>query len=206
VVKPLSQLIAAAVSLLALTSTIWAGPLFPAVGAAMSANGKFLVAMEFEYLNPDQQTTTITRVSYRVLRREEFINDKFTTTNPFWSHDWDVGMAFPRGEGIPLPFISNDGRYLVLVSVTPPFSDFTVLRIYREQRYGGEDLLGTYKLKDIWSADELKAHANLTSAGRPLWFAGSTLGFSADSSAFVVRTPWGREVRLDLNGGAIHAQ
>jgi len=176
------------------------------VGAATSANGKFLVAMEFEYLNPDQQVTTITRVSYRVLRREEFINDKFTTTSPFWSHDWDVGMAFPKGEGIPLPFISNDGKYLVLISVTPPFSDFTVLRIYREHRYGGEDLLGTYKLKDIWTADELKAHANLTSTGRPLWFAGSTLGFSADSSAFVVRTPWGREVRLDLDGGAIHAQ
>jgi hypothetical protein len=77
--------------------------------------------MEFEYLNPDQQVTTITRVSYRVLRREEFINDKFATTNPFWSHDWDVGMAFPKGEGIPLPFISNDGKYLVLVSVTRLF-------------------------------------------------------------------------------------
>ena len=56
------------------------------------------------------------------------------------------------------------------------------------------------------TADELKAHANLTSTGRPLWFAGSTLAFSADSSAFVVRTPWGREVQLDLNRGAIHAQ
>lgn len=204
--KPLSRLTSVAVSLLALTSAAWAGPLFPAVGAATSANGKFLVAMEFEYLNPDQQVTTITRVSYRVLRREEFINDKFTTTNPFWSQDWDVGMAFPKEEGIPLPFISNDGKYLVLISVTPPFSDFTVLRIYREHRYGGGDLLGTYKLKDIWTADELKTHANLTSTGRPLWFAGSTLGFSADSSAFVVRTPWGREVRLDLDGGTIHAQ
>jgi hypothetical protein len=206
VVKPLRRLTSVAVSLLALTSAVWAGPLFPDVRAATSANGKFLVAMEFEYLNPDQQVTTITRVSYRVLRREEFINDKFTTTNPFWSHDWNVGMAYPKGEGIPLPFISNDGKYLVLVSADPPFSDITVLRIYREHRYGGEDLLGTYKLKDIWTADELKSHATLTSTGRPLWFAGSTLGFSADSSAFVVRTPWGREVRLDLNGGAIHAQ
>jgi len=205
VVKSLGRLTSVAVSLLALTSAVWAGPLFPTVGAATSANGKFLVAMEFEYLNPDQQVTTITRVSYRVLRREEFINDKFTTTNPFWSYDWDVGMV-PKGEGIPLPFISNDGKYLVLVSVTLPFSDFTVLRIYREHRYGGEDLLGTYKLKDIWTADELKAHANLTSTGRPQWFAGSTLGFSANSSAFVVRTPWGRELRLDLNGGVIHAQ
>ena len=40
----------------------------------------------------------------------------------------------------------------------------------------------------------------------PRWFAGSTLRFSADNRAFVVRTPWGRELRLDLNGGAIHAQ
>lgn len=205
-VKPLSRLTSVAVSLLVFTSAVWAGALFPDVRAATSANGKFLVAMEFEYSNPDQQVRTITLVSYRVLRREEFINDKFTTTNPFWAHDWDVGMAFPKGEGIPLPFISNDGKYLVLVSVDPPFSDITVLRIYREHRYGGEDLLGTYKLKDIWSADELKAHANLASTGRPLWFAGSTLGFSADSSAFVVRTPWGREVRLELPGGAIHAQ
>ena len=205
-VKPLRRLTSVAVSLLALTSAVWAGPLFPDVRAAMSTNGKFLVAMEFEYLNPDQQVRTITRISYRVLRREEFINDKFTTTNPFWSDDWDVGMAFTGGEGIPLPFISNDGKYLVLVSADPPFSDITVLRIYREHRYDGEDLLGTYKLKDIWTADELKSHATLTSTGRPLWFAGSTLGFSADSSAFVVRTPWGRELRLDLNGSAIHAQ
>ncbi len=172
----------------------------------MSANGKFLVAMEFEYLNPDQQFRTITRVNYRVFRSEEFINDKFTTTNPFWSNDWDVGLAPPKGERIPLPFISNDGKHLVLVSVDPPFSDFTVLRVYREHRYGGEDLLGTYKLRDIWTADELKAHANLTTTGRPQWFAGSTLGFSADSSTFVVRTTWGREVRLDMNDGAIHAQ
>jgi len=206
VVKPLRRLTSVAVSLLALTSAVWAGPLFPDVRAAMSANGKFLVTMEFEYLNQDQQVRTITRISYRVLRREEFINDKFTTTNPFWSDDWDVGMAFPGGEGIPLPFISNDGKYLVLVSADPPFSDITVLRIYREHRYGGEDLLGTYKLKDIWTADELKSHATLTSTGRPLWFAGSTLGFSTDNSAFVARTPWGREVWLDLNGGAIHAQ
>ena len=104
-----------------------------------------------------------------------------------------------------------------LSRIAHPFSDVTVLRIYREHRYGGEDLLATYKLKDIWTADELKAHANLVSTGRPLWFAGSTLGFSADGSAFVVRTPllgsfgvldrpfeWGRELPIDLNGGAIH--
>jgi hypothetical protein len=160
------------------------------------------VAVEFEYLNLDQQVRTITRVSYRILRREEFINDKFTTTNPFWSDDWDVNMALPKAEGTPLPFISNDGRYLVLVSVDPPFSDSTVLRIYREHHYGGEDLFGTYKLRDVWSADELKAHADVVSTGRPLWFAGSILGFSADDRAFIVRTPWGREVRFDLSGGA----
>lgn len=204
--KPLSQLTSLAVSLLALTSAVWAGPLFPDVRAATSANGKFLVAVEFEYLNPGQQVRTITRVSYRVLRREEFLSDRFTTTNPFWSYDWDVSMALPQAEGTPLPFISNDGKYLVLVSVDPPFSDITVLRLYRAHRYGGEDLLGTYKLKDIWTADELKAHADLLSTGRPLWFTGSTLGFSADSSAFVVRAPWGREARLDLNDGATHAQ
>jgi hypothetical protein len=206
VVKPLSRLISVAVSLLVFTSAVWAGPLFDDVRAATSANGKFLVALEFEYLNPDQQVRTITRVSYRVLRRAEFINDKFTTTNPFWSFDWDVSMSRPKAQGIPLPFISNDGKYLVLVSVDPPFSDFEVLRIYREHRYGGEDLIGTYKLKDIWTADELKAHADRLSSGRPLWFAGSTLGFSVDDSAFVVRTPSGREVRLDLNNGAIHPQ
>jgi hypothetical protein len=206
VVKPLSRLASVALSLLALTSPAWAGPLFPDVRAAASANGKFLVVIEFEYLNPDQKIRTITRVTYRVLRREEFINDKFTTTNPFWSNDWDVGMARPQAEGIPLPFISNDGEYLVLVSVDPPFSDITVLRFYRKHLYSGEDLLGTYKLKDIWTADELNAHTTLLSSGRPLWFAGSTLGFSEDGSAFVVKTPWGREVRLDLNGGARHAQ
>ncbi len=206
-VKPLSRLASVALSLLALTSPVWAGPGFPVVSAAASANGKFLVVIEFEYLNPDQKIRTIARVTYRVLRREEFINDKFTTTSPFWSNDWDVGMA-PQGEGIPLPFISNDGEYLVLVSADPPFSDITVLRFYRKHlsHDGGEDLLGTYKLKDIWTADELNAHANLLSSGRPLWFAGSTLGFSEDGNAFVVKTPWGREVRLDLNGGASHAQ
>jgi hypothetical protein len=76
--------------------------------------------------------------------------------------DWDVQLPeVPQAEGIPLPFISNDGKYLVLVSVDPPFSDITALQIYREHRYDGEDLLATYKLKDIWTADELKAHATL---------------------------------------------
>ena len=201
-VKPLSRLASVALPLLALTSAVWAGPGFPSVGAGASANGNFLVAIEFEYLNPGQQVRTITRVTYRVLRREEFINDKFTSTNPFWSNDWDVALP-PQGEGIPLPFISNDGEYLVLVSVDPPFSDLTVLRIYRKHPYGGENLLGTYKLKDIWTADELKAHATLGSTGRPLWFAGSTLGFSVDGGAFVVKTPWGSEMWLDLSGGPL---
>ena len=207
-VRPLSRLASVALPLLALTSAVWAGPGFPVVRAAASANGKFLVAMEFEYLNSDQQVRSITRITYRIFRREEFINDEFefTTTNPFWSNDWDVGMARPQARGIPLPFISNDGKYLVLVSADSPFSDATVLWIYRRHLSSGEDLLGTYKLKDIWTADELKAHAILFSTGRPLWFAGSTLGFSADDSAFVVKMPWGREVRLDLNGGASHAQ
>jgi len=209
VVKLLSRLASVALPLLALTSAVWAGPGFPDVRAAASANGKFLVAMEFEYRNPDQQVRTIARITYRILRREEFINDEFTTTNPFWSTDWDVDM---QAEGIPLPFISNDGEYLVLVATNSPFSDLTVLRIYRKRLSGGADLLRAYKLKDIWTADELKAHANLVSFGRPLWFAGSTLGFSVDGSAFVVKTPWdreapwSREVRLDLNGGASHAQ
>ena len=204
-VRLLSRLASAALLLLALASVVWAGPSFPVVRGAESANGKFLVAVEFEYSNPDQQVRTIARITYRVLRREEFINDKFTTTNPFWSNDWDVGMV-PQAEGIPLPFISNDGEYLVLVATNPPFSDLTVLRSYRKHLPGGEDSLRTYKLKDIWTADELKAHATLVSFGRPLWFAGSVLGFSIDGSAFVVKTPWGREVRLDLNGGASHAQ
>lgn len=205
--KPLSRLGFVAVSLLAFTSAVWAGPLFPSVGAAMSTNGKFLVTVEFEYLNPDQpdqKVRTITRVTYHVLRREEFINDRFTSANPFWSDDWDVALG--KGEGIPLPFISNDGNYLVLVSVDPPFSDFTVLRIYREQHYGGEDLVGTYKLKDIWTLDELKEHAVVVSTGRPLWFAGSTLGFSADGSDFTIKMPWGRDVRIELNGGAVPLQ
>ena len=130
-VRLLSRLASVALPLLALTSAVWAGPGFPDGRAAASANGKFLVAMEFEYLNPDQQVRTITRISYRILRREEFINDEFindefTTTNPFWSNDCDVGMV-PQAEGIPLPFISNDGEYLVLVATNPPFSDLTVL-------------------------------------------------------------------------------
>jgi len=206
VVKTLSRLAFVNVLLLALTSVGWAGPGFPSVRAAASANGKFVVTVEVEYLNPDEEVRTITRISYRVLRREEFMNDKFLTTASFWSDEWGVSMAPPRAEGIPLPFISDDGKYLVLVSVDPPFSDDVALRIYREKhRFGGEDLLGTYKLKDIWTADELKAHADLASTGRPLWFAGSTLGVSADSSEFIVLTPWGREVRLDLNGTASHS-
>lgn len=204
-VKSLSRLGLVVVWLLAFTSTVWADPLFPTVKAATSANGKFMVTIEFEYLNPRQTVRTVKRVTYHVLEREEFINDKFTTKNPFWSDDWDVTL--PEGQEIPsLPFISNDGKYLVLVSVEAPFSDATVLRIYREQRYGGEDSVRTYKLKDIWTADELKAHALLVSLGRPQWFAGSTLGFSADDSAFLVKMPWGREARLDLTGGANHAQ
>ena len=210
-VRLLSRPASVALLFLAFTSAVWAGPGFPDVRTAASANGKFLVAVEFEYLNPDQPVRTIKRITYRILRREEFINDEFTTTNPFWSNDWDIDMVGPQAE-ISLPFISNDGEYLVLVATNPPFSDLTVLRIYRKHLSGGADLLRTYKLKDIWTADELKAHANLLSSGRPLWFAGSTLGFSADGSAFVVKTPWdrepprSREVRLDLNGGASHTQ
>jgi hypothetical protein len=79
VVKSLRRLISVAVSLLALTSAVWAGPLFPDVRAAMSANGKFLVTMEFEYLNPDQQVRTITR---SVIASSEEKNSSTTNSPP----------------------------------------------------------------------------------------------------------------------------
>ncbi len=116
-----SRISVVVLAFLVFTSVVWASAPFPAVGAATSANGEFLVAMQFEYLNQDQQVKTITRVTYRVLRKEDFINDEFTTANSFWSDDWSVSMA-TRGI-VPLPFISDDGMYLVLVSVDPPFAD-----------------------------------------------------------------------------------
>jgi len=183
----------------------FAEPLFPVVGASSSSNGKFLVVLEFQYENPAETIKRINKITYHVFKREDFINDKFTTPAAYWSYSWtywNVDLDMPKGMGgPPLPYITNNGNVLVFISVTPPLSDtIEVLRIYRKDEYHGA-LLKAYQLKDVWTPEEIKAHAPSGNL-RPLWYTGGSFSFSSDNRQLIHKTPWGKIVRINIRDGS----
>ncbi|MBI3324291.1 MAG: hypothetical protein HYZ92_03330 [Candidatus Omnitrophica bacterium] len=121
------------------SSSTFASPLFPMVRAGSSANGKFLVILEFEYENPMQEIKVIKQITCRVLQKEDFINDKLQSQTTHWSDSWTYWDAtIPMQEAWPmssgeLPFLTDDGKFLVLVSATWPVSiETNVVSIYQK--------------------------------------------------------------------------
>ena len=119
---------------LACGSSAIAGAIFPCPLATSSKNGNFLVLA-------DRFVTGQQSVSLLVVRRERFINEyqRIVAPTTFWSGEpgwWNVVLD---ADGIdkalsscPLPLITDDGEFLILVHVNPGYSgDTPVLRIYR---------------------------------------------------------------------------
>jgi hypothetical protein len=200
------RLLSVALLLLLAHPLMFGGALFPAVKGAISKNGEFVVLVDFELDNSESTISRIKKIYYHVQRRERFINYSFHNSNSYWSESvgWKIAIPQPQQMGVPLPVVSDDGNTIVLLAVNPAQSkEMEAIRIYRKKG-SGEELVGAYRLQDIWSPEELHKQVVMTAIdGRPLWLDGSSFEFSPDSHDFVIRTATGRIVRIGVENGTL---
>jgi len=193
--------------LLACCSLAIAGPPFPCVRAASSKNGNFLVLPEPYF--PGQQ-----RVSLQIFSKEIFINEHQRLSAPAtywagqsWSIVLDAGNMHNAPAPCPLPLITDDGEFLILVHVGAAYSGAApVLQIYRKRHPGdplgeGQDrglFIGEIPLNKIWAPDRVAAVAGIWTDHSPEWFSGGTFEFSSDNRQLIHKTRWGNTVRINL--------
>lgn len=186
----------------------------PLILAAQSANGQWLVTVNHE-LGPAENAAggrTIRSTTFSIVHREPFINssrDLLRAPGALWSERWLLTLPAAESAAPPRwPILSDDGRTLVLVTVTAPFPDLPVLAIYRENQKAGEvnhgELVRSYSLQNLWPADRIRPQIDM--GYTPQWFAGGEFLFSADNQNLLYRTPWGNTIVIRLSDGVINPQ
>jgi hypothetical protein len=192
-----------------------AGALPPCVKAVRSNNGNFLVISDAQ-LEPDQGNISRTQqVSLQVFPKENFINTKDRVSSPatYWANwvQWSVVLDSSNSRpvpGCPLPLITDDGEFLIVLNVHATDS---ALRIYRRRDHIGApvregpdhgDFIRDITLREIWPADKL-ADVQIVTDETPQWFAGGTFEFSTDCRLLIHKTRWGNTVRINLRDGSV---
>lgn len=181
----------------------------PLIRASQSANGKFLVVMELELRNSHE----IIRSNYRILQVETFINakDRLDSSGVFWTDTpWTVTV---EGGGAFYPLISNDGQYLVLLRLAPPFPDSQpVLEIYHREFSAGTlktIAVRQIAISDLWTPREINpdgAGLFIQTGATPQWFAGGSFNFTDDDENLTYRTQWNDVLTIRLVDGTITPQ
>jgi hypothetical protein len=178
-----------------------------------SKNGNFLVLAD-PYV-PGRE-----RVSLQVLSKGNFINAYQRLAGPatYWGGEaWGVVldadfMHNSQGQ-CPLPLITDDGEFLILVHIGPTFSGgAAVLQIYRRRDHLGDPIregpdhgvfIKEIALKEIWTPDKVAANPEIWTDHTPEWFAGGTFEFSSDDRQLIHKTRWGNTVRINLADGSL---
>jgi hypothetical protein len=197
--------------LLACGSSAIAGPPFPCVRAVSSKNGNFLVLA-------DQFVPGRERVSLQVFGKENFINahQRLAAPATYWAGQrWGVVLDANLMQNVPapcpLPLITDDGEFLILLHVGPALSgNQAVLQIYRRRDHLGDPiregpdngvLIKEIALNKIWTPDRIAANSVVWTDETPEWFAGGTFEFSPDYRQLIHQTRWGNTVRINLADG-----
>jgi hypothetical protein len=187
-----------------------AGPLLPNVRASSSPNGRFLVLVEATYDKPGAIVKMPVQTRYEVVEAERFTNegDRLNAPVTFWSdsaRSWTVTQSGVEMKEMFWPIVSNDGQFLVLVGLGPVFSNTTALEIYRQNCHTRQDVANCQEGKLVrgYTIGELGGGTERSvMGGLPQWFAGGSMGFSADDKVLVVRADAIR-VRIRLVDGAV---
>ncbi len=196
-----------------------AGAPFPCLKAAASDNGKYLVVSDVQIEHGPGNTGKIRQVTFEAFPKENFINakDRTTSSSVFWK-DWlqwrvvlDAGQKTNMFFTCPLPLISDDGEFLVLLRTGPIFANFSSIRIYRRRDHTGDPvregpdygvLIKEIPLDQIWPKEKLREITSWDDHP-PQWFAGGEFKFSSDSRQLIHKTRWGNIVRVNLLDGSV---
>lgn len=196
-----------------------AGAPFPCLKAAASNNGNFLVVSDLQIEPGPGNTGKVRQVTFQIFPKENFINAKDRTTSPsvFWG-DWlqwsvvlDGGQKTNMQFTCPLPLISDDGEFLVLLRTGPTFGSDAAIRIYRRRDHTGDPvkegpdhgvLIREIPINEIWPKEKLEESSSWNDH-TPEWFAGGTFEFSSDFRQLIHTTRWGTIVHVDLPAGSV---
>lgn len=192
-----------------------AGPLPPCVKAATSKNGNFLVISDTRLELEKDNTARVLQVSLQVFLREKFVNEKDRVTSPetYWEDtvQWSVVLDSTNSalvSGCPLPLITDDGEFLILLN---SYATDSALRIYRRRDHLGDPrrqgpdhgvFIKDVTLREILAADKLAGVQRITDES-PQWFARGTFDFSPDCRSLIHKTRWGNIVRISLQDGSV---
>ena len=191
------------------------------IKAASSKNGNFLVLMNMQ-LDPPQSKDGVTMsFSFEIFPKENFLNakDRLTTPGAYFSGgswaQWGVALDSRNGTDgpftsfCPLPLVTDDGEFLILLAQTPAFSaDNVVLRIYRWDRKstgipGEGRLVEEFPLKKFYFP---LLESPCCSDESPAWFAGGSLNFSSDNSQLIYKSQYGNTARITLANGSVSSE
>jgi hypothetical protein len=190
-----------------------------------SKAGNYVVVIEREVRSePDREggvdPAKLQQVSLNVFPKEDFINakDKLIATTSYWSDRtiWSVVEdpgRMQNEDGCPLPLITDDGEFLILLQTGPVFgSAKAVLRIYRRRDHLGDPIrqspdhgvfIKDIALTELWPQERANALTGWTDEA-PQWFVGGSLDFSADYREMIVTTRWGNAVHIRLDDGSVN--
>jgi hypothetical protein len=189
-----------------------------------SKNGDYIVVVERELQSePDREDrghpAKLQQVSLNVLPKEDFINakDRLTATARYWTDRtiWSVVLDPSRmqnEDGCPLPLITDDGEFLILVQTGPVLGPAkAVLRIYRRRDHPGDAMrrgpdhgvfIKDIALTDLWPQERANALTGWTDE-TPQWFVGGSFEFSADYREMIITTRWRNTVHIRLDDGSL---
>src|SRR5260370_33793222 len=140
-----------------------AGALMPCLKAVSSKNGNVLVVIEGQHGSG--------QVSLLVFPKENWINakDKLTAPLAYWTDflRWSVVLDPQRvnWESCPLPLITDDGEFLILLNRDPDIPDREALHIYRQRDHIGDpiregpdhgEFIKAISIKEILSPDRIE--------------------------------------------------
>lgn len=195
-----------------------ARPLFVCPKAVSSSKGNFLVLSNIQVTPGPDGTMKIERFSLQVLPKENLIHasNKTTRAATFWEEwpQWDVALDANTVLKCPVPLITDNGQFLIVLRIGPIFSgDDGVLQIYRwDHRYDPEIgrtghhgvLVKDIDLKELWSPEKVAANTGTAWTDEtPEWFDGGIFEFSSDSKQLIHKTRWGNTTRIKLEDGSV---
>jgi hypothetical protein len=200
-----------------------AGPLFPCIKAVSSKNGNFVAVVDLQPKTEQRSAVGPHLISINILPKENFINqkDNFVAPVTYWTDRivWAVVLDSSRVHnetGCPLPLVSDDGEFLILLQTGPAFAaDRSVLEIYRRRDHPGDLMksgpdhgifVKSIALADLWPTDRLPTNSVSWTDESPQWFAGGTFAFSEDRRQLIHRTRWGNTIHIDLQDGSLSNQ
>ena len=195
------------------TADLFASAPPPIVAASLSSNGHFLVSIERELGSPGPMGgRQILRTKYSILAIDTFLSQKAPGTVPatFWTQapfGWTVSIPAAESGGPFWPFVSNDGKALILLDISAAQPGSTVMKIFRKRELAADGApVREILLDDLWTGAHLYPRGQgimMIKEDTPSWLAGGFLTFSPDDHDLLYTTPWHNHLRISLADGAV---